>query len=261
LSDSSGEVRPSERVITLLNELKSYHVKANETDRIIPIWLPYIGMILILIATLVSFIAMIAGGIFMGIGIAILALSIAGIAGVIIFILVLYRLINRLNKHLERTTMFYSIIASILDEIRSPNATSFKLRVDELKVATKERNPLLWIILALVFPLALFYVYHFLNKDFSKHSYREYLLLDILDNEFKRAKLATVLNPDELYKVPNRSTILFIILTIVTLGFFGLYWIYTLVKDPNKHFESHSILEKKIIDGFTELISKLKEKG
>lgn len=248
----------SGRVVTLLNELKSYHVRASETDRIIPIWLPYISIVLTLIAILIGGITIIAGDILIGIGLTIFAI-IAGIAGAIIFILVLYKLINRLNKHSERTIMFYSIIANILDEIRSPNATNFKLRVDELKVTTKERNPLLWIILVLIFPLLLFYVYHFLNKDFYKHSYREYLLLDILDNEFKRANISTVLNPEELYRVPSRNTILFIILTIITLGFFKLYWTYTLVNDPNKHFKSHSILEKKIIDGFTEMISKLKE--
>ncbi|HIC98993.1 MAG TPA: DUF4234 domain-containing protein [Pyrodictiaceae archaeon] len=248
----------SGRVVTLLNELKSYHVRASETDRIIPIWLPYISIVLTLIAILIGGITIIAGDILIGIGLTTFAI-IAGIAGAIIFILVLYKLINRLNKHSERTIMFYSIIANILDEIRSPNATNFKLRVDELKVTTKERNPLLWIILVLIFPLLLFYVYHFLNKDFYKHSYREYLLLDILDNEFKRANISTVLNPEELYRVPSRNTILFIILTIITLGFFKLYWTYTLVNDPNKHFKSHSILEKKIIDGFTEMISKLKE--
>lgn len=270
LSSSSGseETRLSDKIETLLNELKSYHVKASETDHIIPVWLPYIGVILVSISMLVKGVAEITGkhyrghlmwdigGTLTGISAALLILAI--IAGTIISLYVFYKLIDRLNKHVKRTTVFYSIIADILDEIKSPNSASFKTQVNELKVASEERNPILWIILGLLFPPVFLYVYHFLNKDFVKHSNKEYVLFNVLNSEFKRVNLSTALNPEELYRVPNRSTLLYIILSIITLGVFVLYWIYTLVNDPNRHFKSHSILEKRIIDGFTEMISRSK---
>ena len=256
---------------TLLNELKSYHVKASETDYIIPVWLPYTGIILLLISMLVRGVAEITcihhgrhfmvdvGGTLTGISAALLILAV--IAGTIISLYVFYKLIDRLNKHVKRTTMFYSIVADILDGIKSPNSASFKTQVNELKVASEERNPVLWIILGLIFPPVFLYIYHFLNKDFVKHSNREYVLFNILSSEFKRANISTTLDPEELYRIPSRSTLLYIVLTIITLGLFILYWIYTLVNDPNRHFKSHIMLEKKVIDGFTEIISRSRKEG
>jgi ethanolamine utilization cobalamin adenosyltransferase len=33
------------------------------------------------------------------------------------------------------------------------------------------------------------------------------------------------------------------VLTVITFGVFGIYWLYTLIDDPNKYFERQHVVE------------------
>jgi hypothetical protein len=55
---------------------------------------------------------------------------------------------------------------------------------------------------------------------------------------------------EEYVPIPNSS------ITIVTAGLFLLYWVYTLTKDSNKHFESHGVIERDILVALRELYLK-----
>lgn len=47
---------------------------------------------------------------------------------------------------------------------------------------------------------------------------------------------------------PNeRSMLLYVVLTIITLGAFGVYWLYVLIDDPNKHFERQHVVEDALV--------------
>jgi hypothetical protein len=54
--------------------------------------------------------------------------------------------------------------------------------------------------------------------------------------------------PTESHPIPDRSLALYAILTIVTLGLFGFYWLYTLINDPNMHFEDQWTFENRLLD-------------
>jgi energy-coupling factor transporter transmembrane protein EcfT len=41
----------------------------------------------------------------------------------------------------------------------------------------------------------------------------------------------------------ERPFVLYAALTIITFGLFGIYWLYTLIDDPNKHFERQHVVE------------------
>jgi len=41
----------------------------------------------------------------------------------------------------------------------------------------------------------------------------------------------------------ERSFVLYAALTVITFGVFGIYWLYTLIDDPNKHFERQHVVE------------------
>lgn len=47
-------------------------------------------------------------------------------------------------------------------------------------------------------------------------------------------------------RLPDRSMILYVILTIFT-GIFALYWLYVLVKDPNDHFANQWRFEDSLV--------------
>ena len=41
----------------------------------------------------------------------------------------------------------------------------------------------------------------------------------------------------------ERSLMLYVVLTVITLGLFGIYWLYVLINDPNKHFVRQEAVE------------------
>ncbi|WP_228009345.1 DUF4234 domain-containing protein [Fervidicoccus fontis] len=104
--------------------------------------------------------------------------------------------------------------------------------------------------------LYILYVYHFLNKDFVKHSQKERLLLSEVIDEIREKVPLFTRRIEEFAEVPDRSTLLYVILYFITCGLFGIYWVYTLTNDPNRHFESHQIIEKELITALKEILSK-----
>ncbi|MFQ5950797.1 MAG: DUF4234 domain-containing protein, partial [Candidatus Geothermarchaeales archaeon] len=55
--------------------------------------------------------------------------------------------------------------------------------------------------------------------------------------------------------MPERSVVLYLVLSIVTLGIFGIYWLYTLIDDPNLHFRHHIHTEDDALGALSGAIS------
>ena len=123
----------------------------------------------------------------------------------------------------------------------------------EAELEEVERSAALWAVLSFIIPFLILYVYHFLNKDFYKHEKREGAMLEDLGRALEALGLAGVRlrRPEE---VKDRSTILYIIASVLTLGVFLLYWVYTLTKDPNSHFKGHALWEDELLSLLDKLV-------
>jgi len=153
--------------------------------------------------------------------------------------------------------MMYEDVAQILDDLGfKERAENIRRYVRELQFEVGgERSAILWVVLVFLISLIAFYVYHFLNKDFFKHSKYEQSILEEVNKVFEEAGVRT-LDLRSYVPVQERSTILYIILSIITFGIFTIYWIYTLAKDPNEHFMGHSKVEPDLLAGLEELVNK-----
>ncbi len=248
-----------------LEYIERYVKDSEKTDKIIPMWLAFAAIIADAIALLVIAVGYFAeygagigagseGVLFASIGLGIVIL----LAGAILSIYVLYKMIWRRNAHFRRTIMLYTSIANYLE------AKGYHEEANKIKDETKrlelelgeEKSPALWTILSLIVPIIIYYVLHFLNADFVKHDRAERMILERLDRLFKN-KLNESLELDydsNIGKFPERNTVLYIVLTLIT-GVFGIYWWYVSVKDPNEHFKSHKLIEAKLL----KLLEKLPE--
>mgnify|MGYP001626153394 CR=1 FL=1 len=248
---------PKDRVEALLKRAEELVNEARKTDYMMPTILPFVPAILIFIGVLMLFIGVIAA--ITPRGPSGLGLIAAGLVVIIVAIVlnfyVVYRWIKRRNDHFSRTLMFFEVVSEIAELLNFRKTPLIKSRLNELReVNSRERSAIANTILIIV-PLYIYYVYHFLNKDFSKHSEKEKLLLAELVDEVRERVPTFIRRAEELKSVPERSTFLYLILTIFT-GLFLLYWVYTLTKDPNNHFESHGILEREILAALREIASK-----
>jgi len=158
------------------------------------------------------------------------------------FIIALYFLIKRRTEHFKRQR---KLEMGIIELLRSRGIDEVTLRQlqtihEEAKAEEKERNPVLWTILSLI-PFVGLYTLYFLTVDSGKHAARQRRFMTIASAALSKIGISL---PGETYHIPQRSFALYFILTIVTLGIFGIYWEYILFKDFNDHFEDHRIWEE-----------------
>lgn len=257
-----------ERAFHLLEELKKYHRMRDETDYVMPTILPFVPVLLILIGTILWMLAYFAaiasamGGMGGEGGETAAAAAIGGIGaaagllvlGLIINIYVLYKWIDRLNKHSERMKGFFTVLGELVELLNFKHAASMRSRINEYVASYSKRSVGLNIVLSIIIPIYVFYVYHFLNKDFVKHSKLEKLIFMDLFEDIRERNPAFTRRPEELVEVPDRNTILYFIVTIIFSPFL-FYWVYTLTKDPNEHFKSHAVLEPEIIGALEKIVN------
>ena len=182
-------------------------------------------------------------------------LYIAIIASFILFIILTYKLIKRRNHHFKRQILLFEDITATIKKAATKKEIDTEYDIGTLERTLKEikaeeteseKSTMLWTILATINPLALLYVWYFLMKDFHKHEKREDTLWTQVSQILNKTgiKLETPTRTDPLLE---RSFALYLILTIITLGLFGIYWLYTLLKDPNTHFTHHTKIEDQIL--------------
>jgi ABC-type multidrug transport system fused ATPase/permease subunit len=179
----------------------------------------------------------------------------------ILYLYFFYMLIRRRNQHFSRQQRFFTDLVTVLRGAaykRNVNADavlgSIENTVRQSQAEETEKSAVLWVILMLV-PLiniiAVLYVLYFLTSDFHKHERREDGMLSDAERALGTMGVQFIFHRDN--PIPSRSFVLYFILTIITLGIFGLYWEYVLIKDPNNHFVNHAVYEPQIIQLITPL--------
>lgn len=232
-----------------------------ETDKIIsPLWvlLPLIGLVITVIITLVLVFAVIGAaarypaqvpqyGALVALFGVIAVLGILGIAMLVAYLYLVYSLIKRRNRHFERQWRFVEDMSLLIRAVASRMAVDVEMPLSsvdrtlrDMMADEREKSAILWVVLTLI-PyvnlIASLYVLYFLTKDFYRHERRE----DSMTEDLKTAlgNLGLHLTFRRSNPIPERNFVLYVILSIVTLGIFGVYWLYVLIVDPNNHFRSH----------------------
>ncbi len=163
----------------------------------------------------------------------------------------IYRLVLRMDDHFQRDHLLRQGILEYLDARSMSqkidiNVERWTMNTINMNSSMKEqkKGAITWAmivgLLSFIPAIGIFfllYVLHFLTDDLINHDFNQ--------NNFKRqlnmalAKLGKpMVHPGVYTNVPRRSTGLYIILTIITLGFFLPYWWYVVIRDWNSHFQN-----------------------
>lgn len=181
-----------------------------------------------------------------------LAVVTCGIYGIYI----IYKLLDRRQQHFERMVYFRYNLIQLLRQRSEAAGKSSEMEADiaqleAIHVAASnrdregEKSPVLWTILGIATGVTNYYVYYFLNDDFRAHEANEYMFVQ-KSGEIMQKLGMTQQQIATAMMVPERNFITFLILTIVTCGIYGVYWWYTLITDPNNHFNNHNVWENQI---------------
>ncbi len=233
----------------LLREIQAQGRPLDVVTIVVYVVLSLVSLVLVVIPFLVSLSGEPSPGVFLGLGFGLLL----AISAYIVYAYIIYRLVKDLNYHTSKTLLLYTVMLDALEEAGYDAASLARLRmlVNQARFERKERDPLLWTLLVvLVLGILALYVLHFVNKDYWKHQFYESQFLD----EVSRL---TGVKFHYYEAIPNRNTVLYAVLTILTLGIFEYYWIYVAAKDADNHHGLHA----RINPVLEELLDMLEEKS
>jgi hypothetical protein len=187
-------------------------------------------------------------------------LFIFGIIGVINLFssfIINYLLINRRRSHFNRQNNLFNELGKVLFYLGKENIVDFNQSFNSESVMEEnydhERSPILWSILSVFIPFIQLYVFYFLMNDFYMHERFEDAYWEGIKKALDKFGINFSYSPRKKV-VPNRSFILYLILTIVSAGLFIVYWIYVLIKDPNDHFKYHIEIENQLLSSIESAI-------
>ncbi len=253
------------RLPALLESVRIESRRREETDRVVSVAWVFAPIVAIVVLVL-TFVALFAfafafmPGTSPGVLDPLVAGGFAGVFGLfalvgIIFIYLYYVLIKRRNLHFARQVRLLQAAVPLLREAAQSKGVDVEARLVPVERSLREaqdeeaeKSAVLWVVLSLVTGIAGIYIFYFLMRDFHRHERREDGLIEDIGHVL--SDLGQMELPRRVDPVPRRSFALYFILTIITLGIFEIYWIYTLIKDPNTHFREQAKLE-------TELLSRL----
>jgi hypothetical protein len=168
-----------------------------------------------------------------------------------------YKLVERRHLHAQRRLAFQSYWWHALNARAEASGRRGEVaegldnlsRIYQQVEAFERRNkrePVLWMLLRLVFTPVGAYINHFLNKDLR--FYDEWESSFAANAEWVMSRLGlTVSVPKRRQPVPDRSTGLYVFLSIITVGIFSLYWRYTVMEDGNNHFTDDAAMEDALV--------------
>ncbi|MCP8304371.1 MAG: DUF4234 domain-containing protein [archaeon] len=175
------------------------------------------------------------------------------IIGFIVSIILIYMLVKRRNTHFKRQIFLFDDILKAVRVIAAKKGVNAEIElascertVREAKAEETEKSAVLWAILSAFIFLADWYVRYFLMKDFYKHERKEDGFWEDMNKALDKCGVKFSM-PRRMVTLPDRSFVLYLILTIITLGIFGIYWLYVLLKDPNEHFGYHIKIEDELL--------------
>jgi len=184
----------------------------------------------------------------LGLGIALVLI------GLVLVATLTYNLIKRRNEHFKRSRVLREGLIQYLEarakerdkssEVSSELGT-MRMIHSELNSEESEKSAGLYTLLSLLTGIVFLYVMYFLTNDFMRHDKRERAFYQAFVSASR--KLDISIQFPYWREVPDRSAGLYIILTLVLGGIFSLYWLWTLIKDPQEHFNSHALFEDSLL--------------
>jgi hypothetical protein len=135
-----------------------------------------------------------------------------------------YRLLDGRNQHLQKYTQTQEKIAEYL-KIKGKQPT-------QTHTTPKKYNAKL-MAASLILIIPAFIILYLLTKDLSVHEKEE--------DEY----LSTVL-PERIFMPQTIPQTTYVLITIVTLGVGGVYWLYKIVNLYNQHYKADLLVEKEM---------------
>ncbi len=220
---------PEERVI---EEIKKAINDREKTDRIMSFGVYFVILVILYIIAVLGWFSRETAVLYFGL-----------ILAIIFYAYIFYSLIKR-EEHFKRERKLLSnLILWFEGKIDESRISNLRKELTDRENEEEEKHPIIWSILTFI-PFLGLYTYYFLMKDFYRHDKREIHVLRYIHNAMESAGTVFLI-PMKSKEIPKRKFVLYAILTVLTLGIFGMYFLF---KDPNIHFEYQKEWEDRLLE-------------
>jgi Domain of unknown function (DUF4234) len=165
---------------------------------------------------------------------------------------IIYKLVQRRDEHFRRMADVVEDAYQLLREKSKGREDTVAGELHELeqirmrmKTMSAEKGAAIWLLICLstswVFGGFLFVsigdyiLYYVLMKDYVEHDAIEARFFTLMSECMEKLGLAGEAGQAQT-NVPERDYVKFVIISILTCGIYGLYWMYVMIKDFNEHF-------------------------
>jgi MFS family permease len=223
------------------------------TDDIIPEY----WVVLPILASLVGVVVWVALAI-IGFIVGSLIVFLVGLVAQVLVLYLIYRLLKRHNLHMAREASFRR---AVIDYFRQkadekgmtqqayPYIAAMESIDREGLGSEKPQDATLWTILCIIpiiYIVAYILIGYWLTTFPPGHDRRFFAFAQ--NAQYLGGMLGTRIDLPPVWRpVPERSFLLYIVLTIITLGLFAIYWVWVLIRDLNDHFRNEWEFEDRLI--------------
>lgn len=248
----AGAVGAKERLVEAIRA----RVQTDEVLSIVWIFLPIIASVAAVIGIIIGILFLILGW-WVGAAIAVwTGVIVALVLSAVLFALLNYKLIDRQNQHMTREEVLRGALIEYIRKhsqernlaqlLSSQIATMESIQYDA-KSRERETSATLFAIL-IVIPVVglifLLYVLYVLTEFPYHHDRRWHAYTQQAQSAASHLGMTVIL--PSWKTLPDRSFIIYLVLTLLTAGLFLIYWYYVLIKDLNNHFGAQWQFEDQI---------------
>ncbi len=175
----------------------------------------------------------------------VLSLLTCGIYGMF----VIYTLVQRRDEHFKRMA---AVADSSIQQLRARAAgreSEIQTELAQLEgirsqmlVMAGERGATIWLLICLFTGIGTFILYYLLMQDYQQHDVLEAQYFTVMSSALAKLGLAGRAGV-AVRTVPDREFVTFLLLSLVTCGIYGLFWMYVMIKDFNDHFAAQAAWE------------------
>jgi len=172
----------------------------------------------------------------------ILSIVTCGIYGLYIF----YKLMERRDQHFARMANVVNTSVALVKEKAPATGKSELISQDlaqldmvqrEMFEQSRERGAVLWLVLAILTGICTIIGYYFIMEDLARHDQLEAQYFTLMSGILTKLGLSAQ-ESQAAPTIPERNFVTFLLLSIVTCGIYGFYWIYVMILDGNNHVEA-----------------------
>jgi hypothetical protein len=172
----------------------------------------------------------------------ILTIVTCGIYGLYIF----YKLMERRDLHFARMANVVNTSVAMIkekaaatgkSELISQDMAQLEMVQSEMYEQSRERGAVLWLVLGILTGICTIIGYYFIMDDFARHDQLEASYFTLMSDILTKLGLSAQAS-QAAPTMPERNFVTFLLLSIVTCGIYGFYWIYVMVLDGNNHVEA-----------------------